>query len=96
MFSKNFWAYKIVSLAITPAMSGVHNNSKYSMALLGSSKSTLMPRLPVNGKLGRSAPEFVHTLGYMLLLSLTFSGSSELTLCSPPNEIFTINFTITL
>jgi hypothetical protein len=41
-----------------------------------------MTGLPVNRKCGRSAPEFAHTLGYRLLLSLTFSALA-------PNEIFT-------
>jgi hypothetical protein len=79
-------------------MSGVQNNSKYSRGLLGPSKSTFMPGLPVNGR-GHSAPEFVHTSGCMLLLLLTFSASSELTLCSPPENFhiyFTINTIFTL
>jgi hypothetical protein len=89
VFSKNLWAYQFVSLAITSTLSGVQNSSHYSRGLLGPSESTFLPGLPVNEKCGQSAPEFAHTSGHMLLLSLTFSASSELTLCSPPDELFT-------
>jgi hypothetical protein len=78
-----------VSLAITSAISGVQNNSKYSRGLLGSSKSTFMPGLPVNGKRGHSAPNFAYMPGCMLLFSLTFSSSSELMLCSIHDGILT-------
>jgi hypothetical protein len=55
----------------------------------GSIKSKLMSGLLVNGKRGHSAPAFAHMPCCMLVLSLTFSSSSELTLCSPHDEIFT-------
>jgi hypothetical protein len=48
-----------------------------------------MPGLPVNGEHGYSAPDFAHMPCCMLLLSLTFSSSTELTLSSPDDEIFT-------
>jgi hypothetical protein len=86
VFSKNFCEYRFVSLAITSAISAVQNNSEYPKGLLGSSKSTFLPGLPVNGKRGHSEPDFAHMQCYMLLLSLTFS-SSELTLCCPHDEI---------
>jgi hypothetical protein len=41
MFSKNFWGYGFVSLAITSAMSGVQ----------------ITQNIPVNGKRGRSTPD---------------------------------------
>jgi hypothetical protein len=88
VFSKNFWAYRLVSLAITSAIFGVQNNSKYSRGLLGSSKSTFMPGLPVNGKHDRSAPNFAYMPCCMLLFSLAYSSSSELTLCSIHDGIF--------
>jgi hypothetical protein len=87
LFSKNFCAYQFVSLDITSTSSGVQNNPKYSR---GSSKSTSMPGLPVNGKCGHSAPDFAYMSWCMLQLSLTFSSSSELTLCSPRDEICTL------
>jgi hypothetical protein len=89
MFSKNFLAYRFVSLAITSAMSGIQNNSKYSWGLLGSFKSTFILGLPVNRKHGRSEPKFAHTSGCMLLLLLTFYASSKLTLCLPPDKTVT-------
>jgi hypothetical protein len=39
--------------------------------------------------LGCLAPNFAHVPCCMLLLSLTFSSSSEMTLCSPHGQIFT-------
>jgi hypothetical protein len=85
MFSKNVYTYCFVFLAITSA---IVQNSKYSRGLLGSAKSILMPGLPENGKRGLSAPEFAHIPCCMLLLSLTFSSSSELTFCLPQDKIF--------
>jgi hypothetical protein len=35
---------------------------KIFLGFLGSSKSTFMPGLPVNGKRGRSAPDFAHVV----------------------------------
>jgi hypothetical protein len=87
VFPKN-WAYRFASLAITSPMFSVQNNSKYSRGLQGSSKSTFMPGLPANGKCRHSAPEFAYTSRCMLLLSVTFSASSELTLCSTFKEMF--------
>jgi hypothetical protein len=37
---------------------------------------------------GHSAPDFVHMPCCMLLLSLTFPSSSQLTFCSPLDENF--------
>jgi hypothetical protein len=51
--------------------------------------TTFMLGLPVNGKCGRSAPDFTHMSCCMLLLSLTFSSSSKLMLHSPYDEILT-------
>jgi hypothetical protein len=48
-----------------------------------------MPGLPVNGKHGRSASDFDHMPCCMLLLSLIFSVSSERTLYSQIDEVFT-------
>jgi hypothetical protein len=79
MFSKKFWVYRFISLAITFVISGVQYNSEYSRGLLGSCKSTFMPGLPVNVKCGHLAPDFAHKPCCKLLLSLTFSSSSELT-----------------
>jgi hypothetical protein len=84
MFSK-----KNLGILFVSKISGIKNNSKYSRGLLESSKSTFMPGLPVNGKHGHSAPDFVYMPCCMLLLSLTFSSSSELTLRSPHDKIFT-------
>jgi hypothetical protein len=73
VFSKNVWAYQFVSVAITSTRFDVQNNSEYSRWLLGSSKPTFMPGMPVNGKCGHLAPDFAHLQCCMLLLSLTFS-----------------------
>jgi hypothetical protein len=89
VFIKIFWLYQFVSLAITSPIYGVQNNSKYSRELLESPESTFMPGLQVNGKHDHSAPDFVHKPCCLLLLSLTFSSSSELTLCSSHHTIFT-------
>jgi hypothetical protein len=88
MFYKKFLAYQFVPMPVASTISGVQNNSKYSRGLLGSSELTFIPGLPVNGKRGRSAPDFAHMPCCMLLLSLTFSSSLELTLYSH-DEIFT-------
>jgi hypothetical protein len=44
--------------------------------------------LPVNEKYSHATPDFDHMQCCMQLLSLTFSFSSELTLCSPYEKIF--------
>jgi hypothetical protein len=49
-----------------------------------------MPGLPVNGKCGHSAPDFAHMPCCTLLLSLTFSSSSQLTLYSSHADIFAL------
>jgi hypothetical protein len=67
---------------------GVQNNSECSVGLWGFSKSTFMLRMPVNGKYGHSAPDFAH-MPYWRLLSLTFSYSSQLTLCVQHDKILT-------
>jgi hypothetical protein len=64
-------------------------NLEYSRGLLAFPKSTFMLSLPVNGKHGHSASDFVRMPCCLLLLSLTFSSSADLTLCSPNDEIFT-------
>jgi hypothetical protein len=72
-------------------ISGVQKNLKYYRMLLGSSKSTFMPCLPVNGKCGHSAPGFANLPCCMVLLSLTFFFSlTEVTLCSPHDDIYTL------
>jgi hypothetical protein len=70
-----------VSLAITYAVSGVQSSLKYSGGLQGLSKTTFMPGLPVNGKHDCSAPDFAHMPCFTVI--------SELTLCSPHDEMFT-------
>jgi hypothetical protein len=50
-------AYQFVPLAVIFAISGIQNKSKYSRELLGSSKTTFMPGLPVNGKYVYSASD---------------------------------------
>jgi hypothetical protein len=66
VFSKNFWAYRFVFLAIISAVSGIQSYSKYSRGLLGSSKSTCMPGLPVNGKCSHhGGPGFEPGSGYV-------------------------------
>jgi hypothetical protein len=57
MFSKQFWAYQFVSVVVTSTRFDVQNNSEYSRGLMGSSKPTFMPGVPVNGKCGRLAPD---------------------------------------
>jgi hypothetical protein len=69
-FSKNCWAYWILSLLTSLV---VHrNNSKYSTGLLGYSKSTFRPGMLINGKY--LVPNSVSILS---LLSLTLSSSCE-------------------
>jgi hypothetical protein len=77
MFSKNFWAYQFVALAITSAISGVQNYSKYSRELQGSSKSTFMQGLPTDGECGCSSPDFCSYAMLHAMLSLTLSLSHD-------------------
>jgi hypothetical protein len=57
--------------------------------LLGTSELVFMPCLTVNATRDHSPPDFVHMPCCMPLLSLTFPSSSQLTLCSPHDEVFT-------
>jgi hypothetical protein len=66
VFSTFLGGIRVASLAITSAISGVQNNSKYSRGLLKSSKSIFMPGFQVNGKRDRSAPDFAHMPCWML------------------------------
>jgi hypothetical protein len=85
--SRTFWTNLFLSLSIISAIYGTHK--KIPGGHWGSSISTLMSGFPVNGKCRCSAPDFVHMPSCMLLLSLSFSPSSELTTYSPNDKIFT-------
>jgi hypothetical protein len=67
MVYKNFWAYQFVSLAV-PQFLAYKTTQNIPGGLLGYSKSTFMPGLPVNGKYGCSATKFTHISGCILLL----------------------------
>jgi hypothetical protein len=71
MFSKKLLGIPICFSGYS-TISGVRNNSKYFRRLLGSSKSTFRPGLPVNGNHDCSAPDFAHVSCCMLLLLPTF------------------------
>jgi hypothetical protein len=57
----------MISLAITSAISGIQNNSKYFRASV-SSEPVFMPGLPVNRKCGCSTPDYA--LNWLRIFSM--------------------------
>jgi hypothetical protein len=66
-----------------------HTATLIGWELFGASELAFMPCLTIKATCGLSATDFVHTPCCMPLLSLRFSSSSQLTLCSPHEEVFT-------